>query len=406
MGGLTLDDRPGMSYDATITAMNRLGFTLIELLVTISILALLAAMAMPLISIANRQAKRANTVSILAKVEAGLRQFRRDIDVLPYQSAYPDAVAPSEPFPNNLLRRLGGDLSNSDHQALRGLAATAASKFGYPENLHDGGATETAALPSPVAFRMAWLPVNDWNIPWGSYGPGDLNKRRFCYVLNRMAARRATDAMHAGAFDLRGPLVAGADNVVTADRTGQRVVSTAEVGAGIGWCADYLLGELPPAAVRGEAILDAWGRPLVYVGQVVPKAKPFTHRESQFISDWAIQSYRVSYPQWPGLGSQGFAIGTGPWNAMRSAGRLFQLGSGRVPASGPDGLGQPIDAHPTFLPDPAQPRRSDRRYYSASRLELDFELWSAGPDGHLAWMRDDLANRDNLAAAEYDRGLP
>lgn len=381
----------------------RRGFTLIELLVAVAIVALLAAMAMPLVGIATRQAKRSNTQAILAKVEAAIGQFRRDVDVLPYQRSYPEAVDPANPFPNELMRRLGRSLAQADHQALLTLAATAAGRFEYPENLWVTGAVEATALPSALTIRMAHLPPSDWNIPWASYGNVEINKRRFCYVLNRMAARRAGDAMLAGAVDLRGPIIAGATNAIATDLSGQSVVSQAEVGDMVGWCDDYLAGELPPSTAAGDAVLDGWGRPLVYVGQLVPRAKPFTHRESQYVTQYTMQSYRVARPALVGMGAQGFAVGTGPWDALKAAGRFALLGSGRVELAG--GAALP-DAHATYLPDPAQPRRSDRRYYAAPEAGLDVELWSAGPDGVLAWMRDDPANRDNVAGGAYDRGIP
>ena len=51
------------------------GFTLLELLVVMSIIALLVAMVMPVISLSARASKRSNTQAILARTEAALRQF-------------------------------------------------------------------------------------------------------------------------------------------------------------------------------------------------------------------------------------------------------------------------------------------------------------------------------------------
>ncbi len=72
----------------------------------------------------------------------------------------------------------------------------------------------------------------------------------------------------------------------------------------------------------------------------------------------------------------------------------------RDPATG---VGLPADGD--RLPDPDDLWRSDRRFYAAPGFELEFELWSAGPDGRFAWMRDEAANRDNVAGDLYDQGL-
>ena len=68
--------------------------------------------------------------------------------------------------------------------------------------------------------------------------------------------------------------------------------------------------------------------------------------------------------------------------------------------------GNPVIADPPRLPDLADMRHSDRRSYAPSGLELEFELWSAGPDGRADWMRDGPGNADNVSLSPYDAKVP
>lgn len=372
------------------------GFTLVELLIVVAIMVTLVAMAMPLLAFAERAAKRGNSEAILRKVDAAARQFQRDLDVLPYQPSYPDAVDESQPFPNRLALRLGRALGDAERSAVLALAATAAGKYRYSQDLNSTSSTAEAGLPSPLTFRMAYVPLTGLVAITQSYGNLKvIDTRRAAAVLNRMAAGRARDAVMAGATDLRGGFIVSG-GVVHQDLTGQALLSPAEIGDAVGWCDDYLVGELEPSRRRGDAVLDAWGNPLIQVGQLVPKARPLSLRLESIGS---LQTVRVASIDGFGLGAQGFATGTGPWGDLAAAGRHSLLGNGRVQ------LVTGVPAHAAFLPDATDWRRSDRRYYAPRGGHLDLELWSAGPDGRLAWMRDDPANRDNCSASVYDKGL-
>ncbi len=372
-------------------------FTLVELLVVVAIVVLLASMAMPLLALAERSAKRSNTEAILRKVDAAARQFQRDVDVLPYQSTYPDVVDAANPFSNNLARRLGWTLGDAERSALLALAATAAEKFRYSQDINSNSSTAETGLPSNLTFRMAYVPLAGLVAITQSYGNLKTpDRRRAAAVLNRMAAARARDAVMAGATDLHGGFIAVGSTLVT-DLTGEALLTPAEVGSVVGWCDDYLSGELPPSAVRGDAVLDAWGNPLVMVGQMVPKARPLSLR-SDSVSG-SLQTIRIASITGFGLGPQGFATGTGPWSSLAAASNYTLLGNGRLQLV----AGVPADT--TYLPDAAAWLHSDRRFYAPRGGHLDIELWSAGSDGRLAWMRDDPANRDNPSASAYDKGL-
>lgn len=384
--------------------MSRRGFTLVELLVVVGIIAFLAAMAMPLLNMATRQAKRSNSEATLRKVDQALRMFRRDVDALPYQLAYPDAVTATTPFANNLGLRLGQALPTADLQSLQGLVAVGGGAYAYPVDVLASANVVEVGLPSALTFRSSYLP----NSYWTQYGT-DKNPRRYCQMLNRMAQRRVKDAVMAGAFDLAGGLIRNDDNTVFRNLSANQVFTSAVVNGAIGWCDDYLSGEVGPAGLSADraVVLDAWGNPLVYVCQVVPAARSVSLRGSQNAGGFRNQEFRINDPRDFGLGTQGFAVGTGPWQSLVDAPKVRLLGCGRLTLSVSDaGDGSAVVAHATFLPDAANLRRSDRRYYAAPGMAKDYELWSAGPDGGLAWMRDDVINRDNVPATDYDRGLP
>ncbi len=48
---------------------------------------------------------------------------------------------------------------------------------------------------------------------------------------------------------------------------------------------------------------------------------------------------------------------------------------------------------------------SDLRTSAGPAFVHEFELWSAGPDGRFAHLRDDGLNRDNIPLLPYNRGL-
>jgi hypothetical protein len=48
---------------------------------------------------------------------------------------------------------------------------------------------------------------------------------------------------------------------------------------------------------------------------------------------------------------------------------------------------------------------SDIRSTAGGGFVMEFELWSAGPDGQCDVMRDAAVNADNLSALPYNKGL-
>jgi hypothetical protein len=68
------------------------------------------------------------------------------------------------------------------------------------------------------------------------------------------------------------------------------------------------------------------------------------------------------------------------------------------------GTSTPLTAS-EFLPDPSDLMHSDMRFWAPPGYELEFELWSAGPDGQMSWWRNDPANADNIPCEPYNRGI-
>lgn len=156
------------------------------------------------------------------------------------------------------------------------------------------------------------------------------------------------------ADDTRGPVLDAASVPDPVNAPGQGPVQ--------GWRAEYLAGELRRRTTpngsgeidpTGTSILDAWGRPLLYVCQVVPGAKGYGHPCDE--SGAAIDQERY------GMGPRGRSVTTA--------------------------------------------LASDLRTTAAEPFAFEFELWSRGPDGLCEVQRDASANRDNVAILGYTRGL-
>jgi hypothetical protein len=155
------------------------------------------------------------------------------------------------------------------------------------------------------------------------------------------------------------------------------VLATPQSAARPGMAKDYLHGELPARQVEGDAILDAWGRPLIYVCQVV---------EGMHSTPVIWNAQQMIYCKAQSVG-------------LHTAGRSSLAPIDRI-------TGAALVAAPPQLPDPAKLRHSDRRSYAAWQLEAEPELWSAGNDGRADWMRDAAVNHDNVSLLPYDKDIP
>lgn len=319
------------------------GFTLIELMIVITVLAVLMGMMMPIVTIANRMAKASATRSVMAKVDVAARLFRADIGAYPYQRTYADPLS-------------GGAAPNWSNNLYwhLGTSMTAAQL----------AAARADADFAAARYNAVALPPNDFAF-------GDV-------MLDRMAAERARMMLYSGNLDATGPKTQPYIDVWTKLTVTPPVKPTGKLvpnPTGTGWADDYLTGELEKRYISGEQILDAWKKPLLYVCQV---------------TEGAYNAPTIAL----------FSNNTqSTWYGMNTLGRTSLAQRDAL-------TGVALIAHATRLPDIANLRHSDRRFYAAPTFEAEFELWSAGPNGLADWMRDSMVNLDNVSLLPYDKRLP
>ena len=176
------------------------------------------------------------------------------------------------------------------------------------------------------------------------------DKTRLATLLNRLASERACVAVLGGNTGILRTVPDGGgpwkDGSAVLDNPKSR-----------GWCDDYLGGQLRRAeytldkAGVPDAIVDPYGGALVYVHAVRNGVVGTLHQdvEGPLMADW-------------------FALQAGTRSLTTS-------------------------------------RASDIRPHAARQHLAGYELWSAGEDRRFHALRDDAANRDNLAAVDWQRGL-
>ncbi len=365
-----------------MNARHRTAFTLLELMVVIGILAMLAAMLMPMFAVIRQGMLRSATLTVMKKVDTGLRLFKADFGIYPYQAGYADLDGGEtlDDHPNNLGYRLGTAIGTAERAKVEADMLAAAGRFNYSVNPANAGADGLVGAPG---------------LTYVSGDPG-VGNTQVAMMLNRLAREQVRIAVLSGNLAMRGPVICTATGALAANRTSITVMTApTQSGTRLGWTADYLGHDLEARYLRGDTVLDAWGTPLVYLCQVVPGMK---------VNGGTYLTTHIDNRQF-GLGAIGFDPRTGPAPAQIASGRPLLLNYGRIRlgAIGSDGLQAPADA--TYLPDPGAPLHSDRRYYAAPGFEMEFELWSAGRDKRFAWMRDAPVNRDNPSLVPYDKGL-
>ncbi len=401
---------------------SRGGFTLLELLVVVAILTLLTGMLMPMVTQARRSALRTQTKSIMAKTESALHMFKSDFHGYPYQQSYAD-TEPGADWTNTLNYSLGTSITAADAANVRADIATAVADytytltawlnnnsspivkgaFAFTENRKDGLSAHDYAgsKDSDLSPVTAWQPLAPSDPTWYLQYPTSCNSLEIygtslvvpaCVLLNRMAGERAADLMLIGAVGARGQTMLPASSHGLThpgrDLATMPLVADPKSAARPGWATDYLQGEIEAAHISGDAILDSWRHPLIYVCQVLPGCETACGQilgQSVDISNTTVYGLE---PSVTGELPQGDNIPGG----RQPLQPCYQYSN--TPMVG--------DA---YLPDTSNMMHSDRRYWAAPGLQLEFELWSAGPDGQFGWWRDDPANRDNIPCEPYDANV-
>lgn len=309
--------------------MRRRAVTLIEVLVVMGIISMLAGMLQPVVVLAQRRAQRTNTESLLRKVETGLELFRGEQDTYPFQD-HP-ATEPFPAAPNRLAWTLGHDLTAAERTALETDLAVARGAYAPGgAHVHDSADLDPSYSTSGNAYDRQRY------------------KEMAAGVINRMAAERASLAVLAGNLAVTG--IRG--------KTGTAVVPDP---VSTGFARNYLAAELTPTQIGGDAILDAYGRELVYVCPVVQGMRSIFVPECLNNDIWRSPPSKAVEVDYYGLDTRGRELATSLASDIRTTA--------------------------------AQPH-----------LE-GFELWSAGPDGRIHPQRDHPDNRDNIAARDYQRSL-
>lgn len=403
---------------------NGRGFTLIELLIVISIIAVLVGMLTVMLGMAQRTGRVTNTRAMLMKVDQSLRLFKIDMRTYPWQADL--GIPPAEPlsWTNNLAKRLAwkppapADATPADPDRVtyirnyqEDLAAIEArfrfvsganvppsgdSSEGTHAFRYEANLTNLMVAPGTLAFTIA--SVND---PWwrDKLLPGRATSGNNCAAearaLTKMAEEVTMLAYTAGQLPTEAPT--GIDATLPEDKArfpqederypsmnfpGTSVpyrylpynkagyygndargpVLTTGTAKASGWRGEYLseaiaregTGGHIDVDATGTALVDAWGRPFIYVSTVRPGVRGFTHALTTTIFPIAIE-------QRYNMGPQG-----------RTATTVMA---------------------------------SDIRTTAAAGQIYEFELWSAGPDGAFAAMRNDAVNRDNIAVMPYLKGL-
>jgi|GEM_PF-6641725 len=311
----------------------RHAFTLIELLVVISILALLMGMATPLITTAMRSAKQTNTRVLLGKVETALNLFKQEIGTFPYQAH--DVNQPLV-LDNRLVYHLARKLSLGERSTL----------------LED---TEEAAANYDTAPHKVLVGDNDPRVNTNRYGQYQESWSRNMHplVVNRMARDRARLAVLGGNTGIKGLAIPNKN------LAGSGLLANPRSH---GYGDDYLGNDLPARNRRGDAIIDLYGNPLLYVCPVIPGQR-------------------------------------GCWTADSSGSADANDGDQTVPV---------LEEYYGMQPQGrsvADSLASDIRDTASANYIYGFELWSAGADKRFDAKRDGRANLDNLAVSPYTKSL-
>ena len=320
------------------------GFSLVELLIVLSIIALLMGLLMPAISIIRNNAMRANTENLLRKVDTALHGFKVDARAFPYAAGPQDPIGP---WTNLLGYRLNHTLTENEFKAFtRDLNAV--------QNAYLPGGSHCIVMDHVDLPRNAIFHTdntgNQEEKDVQKFGEGE--REILASAANRLGSERAAVGIMCGNIKIKGTQPGGAGSPWK-DRASPILASPQSLG----WTSEYLKGQLQKNEMRldadgiPQAIIDRYGRELVYVNPVVAGVNGFSHQHVGGLVDPLWFNFQTKY---------------------RTA---------------------------TATMD------SDIRTTAALEHVADFELWSAGRDGRFHAQRNHPDNRDNISIVRYNKGL-
>ncbi len=371
------------------------GFTLLELLVVVAIVAVLMGMLMPMITQAKRSSLRTVTQGIMSKAETALYQYKSDYRGYPYLD-----VSDGQPWTNTLAYNVGTDIAPADAASVKADMDSAGNDYLYDLTWwvngwgppHTGGVhtfidNRNNGFPAgdqvgfPESDVAPWYPAEANNGTWYWVYSSTWSTVAPCVMLNRLGAERARELLLIGDIKAGGCVmqpIAGPGGLFHhgRDLSGTPLVASPASAAKPGWASDYLAGDVESKYIQGSALLDAYLHPLIYICQVQPGIEQCS---GQIYGN----SIDINVPWYYGLQPIGRHT-LQPYN---------------------NGTTNPIAGDPTTLPDSSNLMHSDMRAWAPPGYELEFELWSAGPDGYTSWWRDDPANRDNIPCEPYNKGI-
>jgi hypothetical protein len=305
-------------------------------------------MAFPLIGIANRSARKANTQVTMQKVETAIRLFVRECGALPWGG---DPWAGGMAL-NNLGSRLATNLTETERQQLEAALQAADARFAI-------NASSTPTYPGAYAYASGTPSVTQsFTGTTGFYRSGE-SGRPYLQALTRLAIERARTNIIAGNWEYAAPKVSGGAWVDGG--TANRVVNPGDyttTAGRRGLCIDYLSSDLPAASYADpqarDCILDAYRQPLVYIA-------PVTAGVSGFVPSGSSSGAEI-YPPFYALDRR----------SSRSPTRVLA---------------------------------GDRRTSGAPDHVLGHELWSSGPDLAIDPLREAASARDDVSMQPYHAGL-
>lgn len=279
---------------------HRHAFTLVELLVVMAIIAILAGMLMPIVTMARKRAAVTNTMALMRKVETGLELYKGELDTYPYQKHAAD-----QPFPQ------------ADNRLAWFLA-------------HEMDDAERVDLEDDLQLvREAYLIGGEHRVLTDEVDPAvengkDMRERHIeqhAMLASRSARERGMLAILAGNVEVMG---------IGADRALRMVSDPKSKG-----CAfDFIAGDLVQRDVLGESLVDAWSQPLIYNCPVVQGVLPF----------WGNTNIRGGQPSMAmdpvfyGMETTGRAIATSLAGDQRTTASAAYMHGFELWSAGPDGV--------------------------------------------------------------------